>query len=88
MCRLRRDVAPEAGRLLRVLLLWLGGVPADSRRGVWEDRSLLYVTAQMPHLSLPAGPGIDFAGSRSGSEGVGYAKRQGRVLRRGDSEAI
>jgi hypothetical protein len=29
--------------LLRVLLLWLGAVPTDSRRGFWQDRSVLYV---------------------------------------------
>jgi hypothetical protein len=30
MHRLRREAAAEAGRLLRVLFLWLGSVPADS----------------------------------------------------------
>jgi hypothetical protein len=32
MHRLRRDPAAEAGRLLRVLFLWLGSMPADPGR--------------------------------------------------------
>jgi hypothetical protein len=30
--RLRLDITAEAGRLLRVLLLWLGSMPADPGR--------------------------------------------------------
>jgi len=29
MRRMRQDAAAETGRLLRVLLLWLGALPAD-----------------------------------------------------------
>jgi len=35
--RLRRDVAAEAGRLLRVLFLWLGSVPAYTGRAFGRD---------------------------------------------------
>jgi hypothetical protein len=35
--RLRRDTAAEAGRLLRVLFLWLGCVPADPGRAFGSD---------------------------------------------------
>jgi hypothetical protein len=37
MHRLRREAAAEAGRLLRVLFLWLGSVPADSGRASGRD---------------------------------------------------
>ena len=40
--RLRRDAAAEAGRLLRVLFLRLGSVPADPGRAVgWDGRRFL-----------------------------------------------
>ena len=37
---LRDEAAAEAGRLLRILLLWLGTLPADSGRAFGRDRSV------------------------------------------------
>jgi len=41
MLRLRGEVAAEAWRLLRLLLLWFGPLPADSGRALRRGRTCI-----------------------------------------------
>lgn len=52
--RVRCHVAPEGGRLLRVLLLWIGGVPADPAFG--SGPFLLRLTYLCRQASLETSP--------------------------------